>query len=81
MKKSNLRQFTFNAGEASEAFADYILKKTGEMIGPASGMNINIDANKKTIIWTVALTPAQEDEPLGVLPFLGDIDGNGGQVH
>lgn len=80
MKKAKLRQWAFNAMEASEAFADYIKKTEGTQVGKVAAVNINVDSNQGLIVWTVTDMP-EEEEVGPVIPFPPGGIGGTGMVH
>lgn len=82
LKKAKLRQWAFTVQQASEAFADYIKKTEGEVVGTVAAVNINVDTNQGLLVWTVTDMPQREPEKGGpVIPFPPGGIGGDGTLH
>ena len=67
VKKADQRTYAFSVDEASEAFAQYIRRKTGEDVSKFSGLSIGINQEKNFVTWTISLEPTADKKDVVVV--------------
>jgi hypothetical protein len=62
--------YSLTIEEASEAFAEYVTKRTGEKFGAVSHISIGVDPEGGVVVWTITPVDSREkhEEISPILP-------------